>query len=335
MRPRTNEKNIVDYINLGHSGLRVSRIGLGMLSFANKSDRPWVLDDEAAAPIIRRAVEAGINFFDTADAYSEGRSEVSTGRHLKRFSSRDEIVIATKVFLPTSPGENGWGLSRKHILSAIDASLARLKLDYVDLYQVHRFDPRVPVEETMSALDEVIRAGKARYIGASSMYAWQFQKAQFAAKMAGGHRFISMQNHYNLIYREEEREMIPLCTDQSVGIIPWSPLARGILAGNVSPDGKKHTTRAKSDSFPDGSYDHPSDAAVVNQLTEVARQRDVSNARVALAWLLQQPSVSAPIIGATKIEHIDDAIAALSLSLDAGEIQRLEERYLPHHIHGH
>ena len=325
----------MDYINLGRSGLRISRIGLGMLSFAHASDRSWVLNDELAAPIIRRAVEAGINFFDTADAYSNGQSEVSTGRHLKRFGARHEMVIATKVYLPTSQGENGWGLSRKHILSAIDASLARLNMDYVDLYQVHRFDSRVPVEETMSALDDVVRAGKARYIGASSMYAWQFQKAQFAADAAGGHRFISMQNHYNLIYREEEREMIPLCTNQGVGVLAWSPLARGILAGNVSPDGTKHTTRAKSDTFPDGSYDHPCDAAVIDQLTDVARQRNVSNAQVALAWLLRQPAVCAPLIGATKIHHVDDAIAALSISLDAGEVQRLENPYVPHRVHGH
>jgi aryl-alcohol dehydrogenase-like predicted oxidoreductase len=306
-----------------------------MLSFGSNGDRPWVLDEEAATPIVRRAIETGIIFFDTADSYNNGQSEIVTGRLLKHFSTRDEVVVATKVFMPLTPGENSAGLSRKHVLAAIDASLVRLKMDYVDLYQIHRFDPQVPVEETMDVLDEVVRAGKARYIGASSMYAWQFQKAQFAAERAGGQRFISMQNHYNLIYREEEREMLPLCFDQGVGVIPWSPLARGVLAGNLSRGGEKLTTRARTDTFPDGTYDQPSDFDVVDQVSAVAARRGVPAARVALAWLLHQPTVVAPIIGATKISHIDDAVAATSLDLGANEIASMEAPYLPHPIHGH
>ncbi len=325
----------MQYANLGRSGLRVSRLCLGMLSFGSNADRPWVLDEEAAAPIVRRAIEAGIIFFDTADSYNNGESEIVTGRLLQRFSTRDEVVIATKVFMPMTSGENGWGLSRKHVLAAIDASLVRLKTDYVDLYQIHRFDPQVPVEETMGVLDEVVKAGKARYIGASSMYAWQFQKAQFAAERAGGQRFISMQNHYNLIYREEEREMLPLCFDQGVGVIPWSPLARGVLAGNLSRRGEKRTLRARSDTFPDGTYDQPSDFDVVDRVSAVAARRGVPGAQVALAWLLQQHTVVAPIIGATKISHIDDAVDATSLELDPDETASLEAPYLPHPIHGH
>ena len=325
----------VEYVNLGRSGLRVSRLCLGMLGFGGNNDRPWVLDEEAAVPFVRRAIEAGIIFFDAADSYNDGQSEVVTGRLLQRFATRDEVVVATKVFMPMTPGENGGGLSRKHILSAIDASLARLDMDYVDLYQIHRFDPLVPVEETMGALDEVVKAGKARYIGASSMYAWQFQKAQFAAERASGHRFISMQNHYNLIYREEEREMLPLCLDQGIGVIPWSPLARGVLAGNLSRSGEQHTIRARTDTFPDGTYDQPSDFDVIDQVSAVAARRGVPTAQVALAWLLHQPTVVAPIIGATKIHHIYDAVAATSLELDANEIASLEAPYLPHPIHGH
>jgi len=325
----------VDFVNLGSSGLRVSRLCLGMLSFGSNSDRPWVLDEEAAAPFVRHALDAGINFFDTADSYNNGESEVATGRLLERFSTRDEVVVATKVFMATNPGENGWGLSRKHIFSAIDDSLTRLGMDYVDLYQIHRFDPRVPVEETMGALDEVVKAGKARYIGASSMYAWQFQKLQFAAERAGGTRFISMQNHYNLIYREEEREMLPLCEDLGVGVIPWSPLARGVLAGNLSRSGEKRTQRAQTDTFPDGRYEQLSDFDVVDQVTALASRRGVPAAQIALAWLLHQPTVVAPVIGATKITHIDDALAATSLRLDAEELASLEAPYLPHPIHGH
>ena len=325
----------MDYVNLGRSGMRVSRLCLGMLTFGSDGDRPWVLDEEAAAPLVRRAIEAGIIFFDTADSYNSGQSEVATGKLLQRFANRDEVVVATKVFMPMTPGGNGRGLSRKHIFSAIDASLARLNMDYIDLYQIHRFDPLVPVEETMGALDEVVKVGKARYIGASSMYAWQFQKAQFAAERDGGQRFISMQNHYNLVYREEEREMLPLCLDQGVGVIPWSPLARGVLAGNLLRSGEQRTIRARTDTFPDGTYDQPSDFDVIDQVSTLAAGRGVPAAQVALAWLLHQPAVVAPIIGATKLSHIDDAIAATSLELGTDEIDSLEVPYLPHPIQGH
>ena len=325
----------MDIVNLGETGLRVSRVCLGMMSYGNDSDRPWVLDEEATEPFIRAAVEAGIFFFDTADTYSAGASEVATGRLVPKYLSRDEAVIATKVFMPMTPGPNGGGLSRKHILSAIDASLTRLGLDYVDLYQIHRFDPNTPIEETMGALDEVVRSGKARYIGASSMHAWQFAKAQHAAERAGGARFISMQNHYNLLYREEEREMIPQCIDQGIGVIPWSPLARGVLAGNRTRGGEKHTTRSETDVFTDYLYNQPTDFDVVDRVAEVAKERGVSPAQVALAWLLHKPGVSAPIVGATKLTHLEDAIAAEQLELGPEEIARLEEPYMPHPVLGH
>ena len=256
----------MDSVNLGATGLRVSRVCLGMMSFGNESDRAWVLDEEAAEPIVRAAVEGGIYFFDTANAYSNGASEVATGRLVRKFLTRDEAVIATKVFMPVTPGPNGGGLSRKHILSAIDASLARLDLEYVDLYQIHRFDPNTPIEETMGALDDVVRAGKARYVGASSMHAWQFAKAQHAAERHGGAKFVSMQNHYNLLYREEEREMIPQCIDQGIGVIPWSPLARGVLAGNRTRAGEKRTTRSSTDPFTDYLYHQPTDFDVVERV---------------------------------------------------------------------
>ena len=325
----------MESVNLGKTGLRVSRICLGMMSYGNDSDRPWALDEAATEPFIRAAVEAGIFFFDTADTYSAGASEVATGRLVPKYLSRDEAVIATKVFMPMTPGPNGGGLSRKHILSAIDASLTRLGLDYVDLYQIHRFDPNTPIEETMGALDEVVRAGKARYIGASSMHAWQFAKAQHAAERAGGAKFVSMQNHYNLIYREEEREMIPQCLDQGIGIIPWSPLARGVLAGNRTRDGEKRTTRSSTDPFTDFLYNQPTDFDVVERVAEVAKERGVPAAQVALAWLLHKPGVTAPIVGATKVTHLEDAIAAEQLELSAEEIARLEEPYVPHPVLGH
>jgi 1-deoxyxylulose-5-phosphate synthase len=323
------------YVNLGATGLRVSRICLGMMSFGNDSDKPWVLDEQAAEPIVRAAVEGGITFFDTADTYSQGASELATGRLLSKLLTREELVIATKVFMPMTPGENGGGLSRKHILSAIDASLQRLGMDYVDLYQIHRWDPRTPIEETMQALHEVVRAGKARYIGASSMFAWQFAKAQQLAASAGHTRFVSMQNHYNLVYREEEREMIPLCIDQGVGVIPWSPLARGVLAGNRTRSGERHTTRAGSDQFTDYLYDQPTDFDVVERVAELAAERGVPPAQIALAWLLHKPAVSAPIIGATKPEHLQDALAAEQLALSDEEIAQLEEPYVPHPVLGH
>lgn len=325
----------MESLNLGTTGLRVSRICLGMMSYGNDSDRPWVLDEDATEPFVRAAVEAGIYFFDTANIYSNGASEVATGRLVKKFLSRDEAVIATKVFMPMTPGPNGGGLSRKHILSAIDASLQRLDLDYVDLYQIHRYDPNTPIEETMGALDEVVRAGKARYIGASSMHAWQFAKAQHAAERAGGARFISMQNHYNLLYREEEREMIPQCLDQGVGVIPWSPLARGVLAGNRTREGEKRTTRSNTDAFTDFLYSQPTDFDVVERVAEVAAERGVAPAQVALAWLLHRPGVTAPIVGATKLTHLEDAVAAEQLSLSSDEMARLEEPYMAHPVLGH
>jgi 1-deoxyxylulose-5-phosphate synthase len=322
----------VEYVNLGGTGLRVSRICLGMMSYGSHESRPWALDEEAAEPIVRRAVESGIVFFDTADVYNGGRSEVITGRLLKRlFGTREEYVVATKVHGRTMPGENGAGLSRKHVLASIDASLERLGLDYVDLYQIHRWDPRTPIDETMEALHDVVRAGKARYVGASSMHAWQFAKAQSVAPT----RFVSMQNHYNLVYREEEREMIPQCLDQGVAVLPWSPLARGLLAGNRTRDGERLTTRARTDSFGDSLYTPDVDFAVVDRAAEVAAARGVPTAQVALAWLLHKPGVTAPIVGATRLEHLDDAIAAEQLSLEADEIERLEEPYVPHAVSGH
>jgi aryl-alcohol dehydrogenase-like predicted oxidoreductase len=323
------------YVNLGATGLRVSRVCLGMMGFGNDSDRPWVIDEEAADPIVRAAVDGGVNFFDTADTYSNGASEVATGRLVGKYLGRDEAVIATKVFMPMTPGENGGGLSRKHVLSAIDASLRRLGLDYVDLYQIHRWDPRVPIEETMEALHDVVRAGKARYIGASSMFAWQFAKAQQTAERHDWSRFVSMQNHYNLIYREEEREMIPQCIDQGVGVIPWSPLARGLLAGTRSREGEKRTTRSETDPFTDYLYSQPTDFDVVDRVAEVAAERGVPSAQIALAWLLHRPGVTAPIVGSTKLRHLEDALAAEDLELGDKEMERLEEPYVPHPVLGH
>jgi aryl-alcohol dehydrogenase-like predicted oxidoreductase len=327
-------ETLVKYVNLGSTGLRVSRVCLGMMSFGNNSERPWVLDEDAAEPIVRAAVDGGITFFDTADAYSGGASEVATGRLLAKLVNRDDAVVATKVFMPVGPGENNGGLSRKHILAGIDASLRRLDMDYVDLYQIHRWDYRTPIEETMQALHDVVRAGKARYIGASSMFAWQFAKAQHAADLHGWRRFVSMQDHYNLLYREEEREMIPQCIDQGVGVIPWSPLARGVLTGNRTREGERRTTRANSDDFGDSLYG-AADFDVVDQVTEVAARRGVPPARVALAWLLHRPGVTAPIVGATKVGHLQDALAAEELELSEDEMRQLEKPYVPHPVLGH
>src|SRR3954449_2121033 len=322
----------MDYVNLGATGLRVSRICLGMMSYGNDSDRPWVLDEDAAEPILRRAVEGGVIFYDTADIYSNGASEVATGRLLQKlFSRRDEYVLATKVFMPMGSGENERGLSRKHILSAIDASLERLGEDHVDLYQIHRWDPHTPIEETMEALHDVVKAGKARYIGASSMFAWQFAKAQHVART----RFVSMQNHYNLIYREEEREMIPQCIDQGVAVIPWSPLARGVLAGNRTREGERLTIRADTDAFGDSLYTPEVDFAVVDRANEIAAARGVPTAQLALAWVMQRPGVTAPIVGATKVDQLEDALAAEELELGGEEVARLEELYVPHAVSGH
>jgi 1-deoxyxylulose-5-phosphate synthase len=325
----------VKYVNLGGTGLRVSRVCLGMMSFGNDSDRPWVLDEDAAAPIVKAAADGGINFYDTADVYSGGASEVATGRLIGRLFARDEVVVATKVFMPMGTAENMRGLSRKHIMSGIDASLRRLGMDYVDLYQIHRWDYRTPIEETMQALDDVVRSGKARYIGASSMFAWQFAKAQYTADAHGWARFVSMQNHYNLLYREEEREMIPQCIDQGVGVIPWSPLARGVLAGNRTREGARHTVRAGSDPFGDSLYTLDADFDVVDRCGQVAKERGVPSAQVALAWLLHRPGVTAPIVGATKLGHLEDALAAAELNLSAEEMGRLEEPYAPHPVLGH
>lgn len=344
----------MNYVNLGATGLRVSRICLGMMTYGSPLWRPWVLDEDASRPFVKRAVEAGINFFDTANMYSNGVSELVTGKLLKEFARREEIVIATKVFFHVSndigfdapsaragtiPPNTG-GLSRKHIMDAVDASLKRLGTDYIDLYQIHRWDRLTPIAETMEALHDVVKAGKVRYIGASSMWAWQFAKAQQVARENGWTRFVSMQNHYNLAYREEEREMIPLCRDQGVGLIPWSPLARGFLAGNRKPEDKEKdasksaTPRAASDEQAVRFYYNEADFAVVDALTKVAQAKGVSNAQVAYAWLLHK-GVAAPIVGVSKLPQLEDAIASTTLSLSAEEIAELERPYRPHPVLGH
>ena len=329
----------MDYINLGSTGMKVSRLSLGMMTYGAKTWREWVLEEEESKPFIRRAIEAGINFFDTADVYSLGVSEEITGRALKEYAaSREEVVIATKVCSPMSDRLNDRGLSRKHILAGIDNSLRRLGVDYVDLYQIHRFDPNTPIEETVEALDDIVRAGKALYIGASSMYAWQFLKMLETQRSNGFARFVTMQNHYNLVYREEEREMIPLCLSEGVGLIPWSPLARGFLAGNRKSNEDKQqaeTTRARTDAFAHSLYYRASDFTVVDRISEIAQARGVKNAQIALAWILAKPGVSAPIIGASKSYQLEDALAALEIKLTPEEITKLEEPYEPHPILGH
>ena len=325
----------MQYVRLGASGLKVSRICLGMMSYGDPADRAWFLGEDAAEPIVRRAVEAGVTYFDTADMYSKGISEEITGRLLdKLFAEREDYVLATKVYFPMGSGPNDRGLSRKRIMAAIDASLRRLGTDYVDLYQIHRWDPDTPIEETMAALHDVVRAGKARYLGASSMYAWQFAKAQHVAQSSRLTRFVAMQNHYNLVYREEEREMIPLCRDQGVGLIPWSPLARGLLAGSRDRDGQRHTLRSGTDAYADELY-VDSDFDVIDAVRAVATARGLPMAQVALAWLLGRPGVVAPIVGATKLDHLQDAIAAVDVTLTEDEIRRLEQPYQPHPVLGH
>jgi aryl-alcohol dehydrogenase-like predicted oxidoreductase len=322
----------MEYTRLGSTGLQVSRICLGMMSYGTPSWREWVLDVDASRPLVRSAVEAGITFFDTADSYSLGVGEEVTGTLLREFfPRREDYVLATKVFFPMSDRPGDRGLSRKHIMAGIDNSLRRLGTDHVDLYQIHRWDPETPIEETMEALHDVVRAGKARYIGASSMYAWQFAKAQATADLGGWTRFVSMQDHYNLIYREEEREMHPLCLDQGVGVIPWSPLARGRLAR--LPE-ERTTTRAGSDPIADNMYTEADDA-VVRAVADVAKARELPLARVALAWMLHKEAVTAPIVGATKPGHIEDAVAAVDVELSDEEIAALEAPYVPHPVLGH
>lgn len=326
----------MQYTNLGKTGMKVSRLCLGMMSYGSKSWRDWVLDEEQAKPFIQRALEAGINFFDTADVYSLGESERITGNLLKHFGvKRENVIVATKVRNQMSGDPNDKGLSRKHIMDSIDKSLKRLQMDYVDLYQIHRWDDEAPIEETMEALNDVVRSGKARYIGASSMYAWQFAKAQNAAERRGWSRFSSMQNHYNLVYREEEREMIPQCVDQGVGLIPWSPLARGFLAGNRRKEDWGDTTRSKSDTFGHSMYFREEDFAVVERAGELAKERGATVPQIALAWLMSKPYISAPIIGATKMDHLEQALAAVDIKLTDDEVKRLEEPYKPHPVLGH
>ncbi|NTW03178.1 MAG: aldo/keto reductase [Oscillochloris sp.] len=322
------------YVRLGNTGMKVSRICLGCMTYGTPTWREWVLDEEASRPFFKRAIELGITFFDTADMYSLGVSEEVTGRALRDFAQRDDLVIATKVYQPMSNQPNDRGLSRKHILTSIDRSLQRLGTDYVDLYQIHRWDYETPIEETMEALHDVVKAGKARYIGASSMWAWQFAKAQQVAERNGWTKFVTMQNHYNLVYREEEREMIPLCTDQGIGLIPWSPLARGFLTGNRPKGEVPATVRGRTDTISHALYNE-GDYAVVEQVSAIAARREVSNAQVALSWLLSKPAVSAPIIGASKMYQLEEAVAALDVALSAEEIAALEAPYTPHSVRGH
>jgi 1-deoxyxylulose-5-phosphate synthase len=324
-------------VNLGPTGARVSPICLGMMTYGSRKWREWILEENEARPFVRRAIEAGINFFDTADMYSVGESEVVTGKLLREFQPRrEDLVIATKVFQPMSKSPNDRGLSRKHIMASIDASLTRLGLDYVDLYQIHRFDPHTPIEETCEALHDVVKAGKALYLGASSMYAWQFQKMLNFQSTNRLSRFVTMQNHYNLVYREEEREMIPLCLDQHVGCIPWSPLARGMLTGSRKRgDGKSETIRARTDTYAHGLYSEDADFDVVDRVLEIAAARHAKPAQVALAWIMSKPAVSAPIVGASKLYQLEDALTALQLKLTEAEIASLEAPYKPHPILGH
>jgi aryl-alcohol dehydrogenase (NADP+) len=326
----------MDYVRLGTTGLKVSRLCLGAMTYGSKKWREWVLEEEEGRPFIKRSLELGINFFDTADMYSLGVSEEILGRALKDFApGRDRVVIATKVFNAMGDDPNQRGLSRKHIMHSIDNSLKRLGTDYVDLYQIHRFDYQTPIEETLDALTDVVRAGKALYLGGSSMFAWQFAKMLYKADELGLARFVTMQNHYNLIYREEEREMIPLCREEGIGLIPWSPLARGFLAGNRTKKDFGETSRAKTDDYAHKMYYDPSDFEVVDRVTKIAERRGVPNAQVALVWILAQPGVTAPIIGASKMRHLDDAVAALSLKLDESEMRELSEAYRPHRVLGH
>lgn len=325
----------MQYLNLGRTGLKVSRLCLGMMTYGSTKWRAWVLDEEQGRPIIQKAVESGINFFDTANAYSKGVSEEITGRALRDFARREEVVIATKVFFPYNEKPNQGGLSRLHILRAVEDSLRHLGTDYIDLYQIHRYDPETPLDETLEALHDLVKSGKVRYIGASSMYAWQFTKSLYLADLHNWTRFISMQNHYNLVYREEEREMIPVCLAEGIGIIPWSPLARGFLAGNRSREDWGETIRAKTDGFGQTLYYRDADFQIVERVEEVAKQRGVSPAQIALAWILHKPGITSPIIGASKMYQLEEALAALEISLTPEEMTILEEQYQPHPVLGH
>jgi len=324
----------VDFVRLGTTGLKVSRLCLGTMTYGSSRWRPWVLDEAESRPFIKRAIELGINFFDTADMYSVGGSEEVLGRALRDFTTRDQVVIATKVFYKMGEGPNDRGLSRKHILSSIDGSLRRLGTDYVDLYQIHRLDPDTRLEETLEALHDVVKAGKARYIGASSMPAWQFTRALYVADARGWTRFVTMQNHYNLVYREEEREMMPLCLAEGVGVIPWSPLARGFLAGNRQKGDAGGTLRARTDDFSHRLYHTDADFAIADRAAEVAARLGVRPAQVALAWLLGRPGVTAPIVGASKPAHLEEAVGALGLDLSSDDVRFLEELYQPHPVLG-
>lgn len=325
----------MEYLNLGQSGLKVSRICLGTMTYGTPSWREWVLEEDESRPFFKQALELGINFFDTADAYSLGVSEEITGRALRDFARRDEVIIATKLYWPMGQGPNQRGLSRLHIMNAVENSLRRLGTDYIDLYQIHRWDYETPIEETLDALNDLIRAGKVRYIGASSMFAWQFAKSLYLADQNNWSRFVSMQNHYNLIYREEEREMIPLCTAEGVGLIPWSPIGRGFLAGKWPRDKEGLTTRARSDEYGMSLYTNNNDYDVLDRVIQLAERLGVKPAQIALAWLFHKPGITAPIIGASKLNHLDDAVSSMSIELDEDDLTYLEEPYLPHHVQGH
>jgi aryl-alcohol dehydrogenase-like predicted oxidoreductase len=325
----------MQYTNLGKCGLKVSRLCLGMMTYGSSQWRPWVLNEEESRPFMKRALELGVNFFDTSNMYSRGVSEEILGRAIAEFTTRESVVIATKVFFPMGEGPNDRGLSRKHVMNAIDASLRRLKMDHVDLYQIHRLDPETPIEEMLEALHDIVRSGKALYVGASSMFAWQFTRSLYLADLHRWTRFVSMQNHYNLIYREEEREMLPLCRAEGIGVIPWSPLARGFLAGNRNKKEWGATVRAKTDDYAQQMYFQDSDFEIANRVTQVARQKGVSPVQIALSWILHQPGITAPIIGASKLQHLDDAVAALEIKLDPEECKYLEEPYQPHNVLGH
>jgi 1-deoxyxylulose-5-phosphate synthase len=329
------EEENMQYTHLGKSGLKVSRLCLGMMTYGTPKWRDWVLEEEQSRPFIQRALEAGINFFDTANMYSLGVSEEITGRAVRDFARREEVVIASKVYFPFNDKPNQGGLSRLHIMQAVEDSLKRLGTDYIDLYQIHRWDYETPIEETLEALHDLVKSGKVRYIGASSMHTWQFAKSLYLADLKGWTRFVSMQNHYNLVYREEEREMNPFCLDQGIGLIPWSPLARGFLAGNRTRKKSGETPRAKSDEYAHHMYFQETDFAVLERATELGMRHGVSSAQIALAWMLHKPGITAPIIGASKMQHLEEAIAALEIQLSVEEVDYLEELYQPHPVLGH